>query len=173
MRNTQLNNDDLLFYQGSLTRALEKLCGDEFRHILHSETRQCPLPEERRLLKIRDGQYALIREIYLQCRKQRLVYGRTIVPLQALTGKDRQLAHWGNRSIGDFLFREPHVRRGEINIFRVGPKQKYFQLAGDGISVKEKFLWGRRSFFYLQYKPILVVEIFLPDYCTCLNSRKT
>ncbi len=153
---------DLLFYQGSLTHALEQIYRKEFQHILHSERWQYPLAEERRLLNIKDNRYALVREIFLQHRDKRLVYGRTIIPVLTLKGRERQLAFWGKRSIGDFLFRNRQVWRDDIFIFRVYPGDKYYQLAGSGLSINAEYLWGRHSFFYIRNKPILVVEIFLP-----------
>ena len=161
---------DFLLYTGSLTEHLEYYCRDDFNLELTCQSWQRPLIDEAKILHIQDSRYALIREIYLKCGNRRLVYGRSIIPAQTFTGAERRLAYWGKRSLGDYLFTQRKAKRGSIEITRIPENHKLINLASRNLPTGNKGgLWGRRSMFYIRNKPLLVVEIFLPDITKCKN----
>ncbi|MGH8119376.1 MAG: chorismate--pyruvate lyase family protein [Gammaproteobacteria bacterium] len=155
---------------GSLTNRLARYCKGNFGLRLQGQSWQRPLPDENQALNLRRGSNALVREIYLQCNDVPWVYGRSIIPEHTCTGSERRLAFWGQRSLGNYLFSGHNIRRGEIEIARIRPQDKLFQLACRDATADRSRLWGRRSIFYIKDKPLLVVEIFLTDLIRCMNT---
>jgi len=121
------------------------------------------LADERRLLGMREYEYALIRQVYLLCDEQRWVYARTVVPLRSLNGRGRRLASLGNRPLGAMLFADRGVRRGRMQVARLSSGDHVFDQAVSGLSVVPESIWGRRSLFHYAGRPLLVNEIFLPN----------
>lgn len=163
---------ELLLESGSLTQQLEFRCPGKFNLEFCGQSWQRPLFDEARVLVLPAGAYALIREIYLKCDQHPWVYGRSIIPSSTFTGAERRLAHWGQRSLGDYLFSERKAWRGHIEIAKLLPQDRLFQLAVKDRHIKDPELWGRRSMFYIKDKPLLVVEIFLADVIQCMNAGK-
>ena len=107
-------------------------------------------------------QYALLREVYLYCGKIRVVYARSIIPLKTLTGRQRQLAHLGERPLGGFLFACPSMQRGQVQLASIPAGSPVHGRAVQSQDPEAGSLWGRRSVFRLEGKPLIVAEIFLP-----------
>ncbi|MCO1332836.1 chorismate lyase [Microbulbifer sp. OS29] len=148
-----------LCYSDSLTAALKRQSGGDFYvQVLHQGW-QSPHPEECRALGLRDGSRALIREVLLHGCGQPWVYARSVLPERSLQGKSRNLRSLDSRPLGELLFCEPGIRRGEItlNLLERSPACQCVEL-GDNASTA----WGRRSVFWLRDKPLLVAEAFLP-----------
>jgi len=160
----------LLLENGSLTQQLESCCPGKLCLELTGQSWRRPLYDEAKTLALPAGAYTLVREIYLKCNNLPWVYGRSIIPASTFTGAERRLAHWGQRSLGDYLFSERKARRGQIEIARILPKDRLFLLAVKNMDTEAAELWGRRSMFYIKDKPLLVVEIFLADVIKCMNS---
>lgn len=99
------------------------------------------------------------------------VYARTIIPSRTLSGS-RRLAHWGSKPIGYYLFADKMTYRGEIEVSEIKiadiPYHPIYNLALD----ENYSLWARRSIFYIKNEPLLLIEIFLPDAITCINTLK-
>jgi chorismate--pyruvate lyase len=108
-----------------------------------------PCRSEAKLLGIKHRQVALIREVKLLGKNRTYVFARTVIPAQTLTGKQKQLAMLGNRSLGTMLFTDPSMQRGMFQISRIKLDSG-------------ELVWARRSIFYLSGKPLLVCEVFLP-----------
>lgn len=121
-------------------------------------------------LSLSQGRHALVREIFLQCADTPLVYGRSIIPARTFSGRERRLAFWGQRSLGDYLFRQPNVIRGRIEVAMIPALSALGELVQDHAPV-DSSLWGRRSIFYIREKPLLVVEVFLPGISRCIKNR--
>ena len=92
----------------------------------------------------------------------RVVYARSIIPLQTLTGKQRRLAHLGNRPLGGFLFSCPSMQREQAQLAAIQAGDEIYERAVDLAGVHPEYLWARRSIFRLADKPLIVSEIFLP-----------
>jgi len=145
-----------LFENGSLTRRLMHLCGDQFCVKLLDERRIRPYHDESRMMAIRGGEQARVRRVLLCAGERPLVYARTVIPLSTLHGGEaRRLAYLGERPLGALLFTRKGVRRSAMQLSQVSARALY-------PSLPESAVWGRRSVFYLADKPLLVSEFFLP-----------
>ena len=151
-----------LFNDTSLTARLVADCKGTFRvEVLRQRYARAQRNEER-LLDMRHRQYALLREVYLYCGDLRVVYARSVIPLRTLTGRQRQLAHLGARPLGGFLFSCPSMERGQVQLAEIYPGNTVYNRAMSNLQQSPVTLWGRRSVFRLQNKPLIVAEIFLP-----------
>jgi chorismate--pyruvate lyase len=148
----------------SLTRRLQGLCAGEFRVRVLSQVRGRPRRDEARALGMRRGGLAVIRQVELLCDQQPWVYARTVIPESSLSGRLRRLARLGTRPLGAMLFADRGMRRGVVELARILPGQALFADVVRGQQPDHGEIWGRRSVFRLAHKPLLVSEIFLPDF---------
>jgi chorismate--pyruvate lyase len=151
-----------LFDPGSLTARLIKVCPGKFRVQVLSQRWCAPLHNEIKRLRMRERQVSFIREVFLYCDDQPWVFARTVIPRKTLSGKQKHLAHLGSRPLGAVLFADPQMRRDEIEATCLHPHEQLFHKAVAVLSSAPTCIWGRRSVFYLNNKPLLVNEIFLP-----------
>jgi chorismate--pyruvate lyase len=153
----------------SLTRRVVAVCPGRFRVEVVSQEWRRPLLDEAQVLGVHGGGYALVRQVYLLCDEQPWVFARTVIPRTTLTGQERRLAHLRARPLGEVLFADPSMRRGEVQIARLAAGNCLFRHATQRLVAKPASIWGRRSLFTLSDKPLLVNEIFLPDIPPCLR----
>jgi chorismate--pyruvate lyase len=106
---------------------------------------------------------ALVRDVELRCDAVPWVFARTLIPISSLKGAAQRLTQLGEKPLGAVLFSEPGVNRGATQIARLLPAQPLFEAACNHLPKKPDHLWGRRTLFYLQKKPLLVNEVFLPS----------
>ena len=151
-----------IYDPGSLTRRLQHTCNGHFRVEVIAQYRGRPLLNEATRLRVHADQAALIREVYLFCGNSPWVYARTIIPHTTLTGRQRYLAHLGNRPLGAALFADATMRRDEVEVACMQPMHRLFDTATAGLEEAPEMIWGRRSVFYVGGKPLLVNEVFLP-----------
>jgi chorismate--pyruvate lyase len=152
---------DWLLDAASLTRRLQLACGGQFHvRVLHQGWGR-PRVSEQRVLGSKRGERALIREVRLMCGERPWVFARTVIPVRSLRGAQRRLARLGDKPLGAALFADPHLRRGEVEVARIGPESRMFNRAV-GTAPYPEAIWGRRSVFSLQGRSLLVSEIFLP-----------
>ncbi|MGY8871916.1 MAG: chorismate--pyruvate lyase family protein [Pseudomonadales bacterium] len=135
--------------RASLTQHLISASNGKFRVEVVRQGWARPTRSEALALGIPLRQLALIREVHLLGNDQVWVYARSIIPASTMTGRERQLSHVGNRSLGSILFSDPTMHRGPLQISRL-------QLSN------QQTVWARRSKFFLSGKPLLVCEVFLP-----------
>lgn len=92
------------------------------------------------------------------------VAARSVAPLASLHGA--RLQSLGTRSLGSWLFRQPGLERGPIEIIR-SPAPTLVTAFGRATP------WGRRSVLRLGHTAILVQEFFLDamDADLALSSR--
>ena len=139
---------------GSLTKRLKNAFPGTFEvQVLYHDWGR-PTHDERRFLSMEEREQASIREVVLVCNGQPRVYARSILPASSLEGKNRQLLFLKNRPLGAFIFAQPDLQRGPIELTRA-PAQN------------GETLWGRRSRFTLDNKPLAVCEYFLPGMTQC------
>ena len=101
----------------------------------------------------------LLREVFLHCDDLPVIFAQTEIPLSTLT---QELADLGSDSLGNILFKDKTMRRGPIEVAQLTEKSQLNTLCE---SIKQNCshpLWVRRSLFYLNNKPLLVSELFLP-----------
>jgi chorismate--pyruvate lyase len=120
-----------------------------------------PLKTEQAYLKVLPRHYVFIREVEISHQGQPFMFARTAIPAATLTGRERCLAHLGQRSLGSVLFsyaaleREPFdIQTCEFSRYSASP------------------LWQRQSLFYLRKKPLLLTEVFLPPLIHFIESLK-
>ncbi|CAI1601744.1 Chorismate--pyruvate lyase [Serratia quinivorans] len=134
---------DWLMEPGSMTRRFERHCGR-----VHVEPqRECfvtrdQLGEEAEHLP--DSPRYWLREVVLLGDNQPWLLGRTVIPLETLTGPDLALVDLGTLPLGRYLFSSDELTRDYIHIGR------------------QDLLWARRSRLRLAGKPLLLTELFLP-----------
>jgi chorismate--pyruvate lyase len=148
----------------SLTLRLQQLCPGRFRVRLLSQSWGRPFENEARVLGMKHGSLALIRQVQLLCGEQPWVYARTIMPASSLCGRLQRLAHLGTRPLGGMLFADPGMQRGGVELARIGTGQAMHAAATFHLASRPAEIWGRRTVFRLADKPLLVSEIFLPEF---------
>lgn len=155
-----------LLDQGSLTAKLLKASGRDFEVQVLFQAMARPKPSERAALGLGNSHWALVREVVLWGRGQPWVFARSLIPVSSLTGRMRQLRQLDNRPLGAFLFGQPDLVRGTMEVSRIAPQSQYVP----PVLQQGQPLWGRRSVFWLEAKPLLVSEVFLPAFVQQLCS---
>ena len=148
----------------SLTLRLQKLCPGRFRVRLLSQGWGAPRLDEAQALGMRYGERAIIRQVHLLCGNRPWVYARTIIPATSMRGKLQRLAHLGTRPLGAMLFADPGMRRERVELANIKPGEALFRDVTRHMSRQSGDIWGRRSVFRIADKPLLVSEIFLPEF---------
>jgi chorismate--pyruvate lyase len=152
-----------LLDEGSLTRLVIGNCSERFRVRVLSQRWLRPLPGERRALGMNPAGTAFIREVELYCGLRPWVFARTVIPAPTLRGGAGRLARLRDRPLGAVLFADPKVQRGELEVACLLPRHRLFRDAVERLERPPQSLWGRRRLFYIDQKPLLVNEIFLPE----------
>jgi len=148
--------------KGSLTRRLQQHNESDFSVQLLGNSWMRPMPDECQLLAIPTSQMAYQREVRLMDGEQANVYARTVIPLDTFQAMKHRFNTLGNKPLGELLFTDPTVKRGPIEIACIKPGQWLYEMALLEENMRPEYLWGRRSYFYLGGKILLVNEIFLP-----------
>jgi chorismate--pyruvate lyase len=143
-----------------LTAKLIKLSHGEFRVQVLQQVRARASRSEALALGIGFHKLCLVREVILRGHDRPWVFARSVLPLSSLTGALYHLRKQGTRPLGAFLFSQPHLKRSPIALGLISRHHTYLPktLAGDTP------VWGRRSIFSLDNKPLLVSEVFLPGF---------
>lgn len=159
---------DWLLDRASLTLRLQQLCPGKaargFRVKVLSQLRSVPRLNEAQALAMQPRELAVIRQVLLMCGRQPWIYARTVIPVSSLRGKLQRLTRLGTRPLGGVLFADPGMRRGRVELAEILPGQAVFTDATAHAQHRPAAIWGRRSVFRLAGKPLLVSEIFLPDF---------
>jgi len=138
---------DWMLDPGSLTQNLIQYCPGPFQVELQMQGFAIPRFNERKSLKLTKKTYCLIRQVVLLCGNIPMIFARTVIPLSTLTGKERKLAKMGNQSLGAALFADRTMRRDQMEIASISPKQFFYQQACKSLSQRPDKIWGRRSVF--------------------------
>jgi len=154
---------DWLLDHSSLTRRLQRTCGEGFNVEVLSQTIEPPMLSEARALGRPHREVALVRQVRLRCHDTPWVFARTVIPLPSLEGGLRRLAMLGNQPLGAVLFTDPKMERTPVEVARITPRHRLFRMSGGPTLNAHPAIWGRRSVFTLRGNPLLVSEFFLPD----------
>ena len=162
----------------SLTQRLIEHCSGVFEVRVKGQRWKAPLLSESRLLGLRAGEYAMVREVELLCNGIPHVFARTLIPKSSLTGRANHLQGLGSKPLGALLFSDPTTRRSVIEYARLLANHRLYQWAMSSMREIDREmdgemdgemdraigseLWGRRTLFCYAGKPLLVNEIFLP-----------
>ena len=74
------------------------------------------------------------------------VFAHTLIPKHSLGGDLGDVILLGEKPLGEYLFSQRGLSRSEIEVTKVDEES-----------------WGRRSWFFLESKPVMVAEYFLPS----------
>lgn len=156
----------LLFASGSLTRHLRRRCGGDLELTLVAQRWQRPWQNERQLLDLASGRYALVREVSMGCYGQPWLYARTLLPPQTLRGTARRLLTTGQRPLGALLFGAPgrlRIRRIQRDYARLDHNSLLYQRISELMADIEQSLWARRTLYQTRAVRFAVIEVFLPE----------
>jgi chorismate--pyruvate lyase len=155
---------DWLLDADSLTARLKRHCQVFHVEVLGQHTEPCHALEAN--ADIAANEAVLVREVLLYCDGIAQVFARSLLPLASLTGDQHQLAHIGNQPLGQVLFANKLLSRGNIEVACFDQQSSVAKLAKSlalpSPQKENEHLWGRRSLFQIQHKPIMVAEVFLP-----------
>ena len=151
---------DWLLDQDSLTLKLQALSADFQVQV----RQQVTVSRSKELLSpyFSDENRVLVREVLLVCNNKAVVFAQTEIPFSTLTEQQAKLADIGTCSLGTVLFQDPSMKRDKIEVAQFPVNSPVHQLCTDLNQDADFPLWGRRSLFYVNNKPLLVSEVFLP-----------
>lgn len=151
-----------LTHGGSLTQRLQSR-SREFSVRPSQHLHAKPQVDEARLLGLSYRQHALLREVYLYCNNEPVVFAHSVLPIHSLRGEWMQLGCLGSQSLGTALFTNPKVTRTRLEFKKLSRQHVLYQRAVTVLTVKPQALWARRSIFRLRRSAIMVTEVFLPQ----------
>ncbi|MBE4575182.1 chorismate--pyruvate lyase [Vibrio navarrensis] len=136
-----------LHEQGSLSRRLNQHCQNLTVELLRNQAMDEPLllGEEKTLLS---QEPCLLREVILSGDGARWVLGRTLIPQSTLCDQPYDLATLGELPLGLTVFSADTVERDALQVAWV--------------ETPSGRLLARRSRLWMNHKPMLVAELFLP-----------
>lgn len=162
-----------LLETGSLTARLRSCCGERFAVRVLAETPMRLTRRDARALGLPVGMPHRLREVYLCCGEEPVVYARSLLPLAAARGRWRGLMRLGSRPLGELLFAYPDVRRGPMALGRLRPGSIAHRALSRGLAASPGIVWGRRSQFALPGTAVVVCEFFLPAALDVLHDKRT
>lgn len=145
---------------GSLTQRLRDYYGDAIGVKILLQRWNTPFLSERRLLKLHENKYSLIREVLLHADGKPLILARTIIPAKTIKVAKSNLAHLGNRPLGEVIFSYPKLERIEMDVTLIDPPT-WTQSAIVEANIDQP-IWGRRTVYAIAQRQMLVSEFFLP-----------
>lgn len=169
---TQLDDHRLyefLFQDGSLSRLIEDSCSGKFHIELKNESWCQPLTDEIDLLSLGENEITFVRESWLKCDKNRLVYARTVIPPTTFEKESQELLRLGNKPLGNILFNDNTTYRTNMRYAKIPVDCNLHQQATVDSTIASE-LWGRQSLFYINNNPLLVTEVFLPTILECSKN---
>ncbi len=150
-----------LLDSSSLTARLKQHCNNFRVELLGQQVLPCLAVEANDVIV--EGEQVLVREVLLYCDDKPQVFARSLLPLASLTGAEQELANLGTQSLGQVLFNNPSLERQCIEISTFDFNSSVANFANKLKLKVQQPLWGRRSIFMLENKPLMVAEVFLPD----------
>ncbi|WP_440996405.1 chorismate--pyruvate lyase family protein [Arhodomonas sp. SL1] len=145
---------------GSLTARMRRRCGSGFHVVVLGEHWGRPWRDEAMRLGIRTGRHTWIREVLLCNGAEPWIYARSVIPPETLAGPLRRLRRLGRTPLGRVLFGRYPIRRGPIEVARLGTADGLCRRALEQAGVRPR--WARRSVFRAGDRALLVSEAFLP-----------
>jgi len=147
--------------RGSLTGRIQRRCA-AFRVKVAFQGLRRVNRDERDIFRISGRRLAMVREVYLYCRRTPVVFAHTVFDARNVRGPWRVVTRLGTRPLGAALFADPRVRRYPLRQKKLGRRHELYGRAQAALRTAPATLWARRSLFTLHDSPILVTEVFLP-----------
>jgi chorismate lyase len=146
---------------GSLTQRLRDYYGNAIAVSILFHQLRTPFISERRQLQLPPHRYGLTREVILHTNGKPLLLARTIIPEETIKVAHRNLAHLGTRPLGEVIFSYPDLERITMDLALIEPTN-WTEQAQRKAKIDQP-IWGRRTVYALQKRPMLVSEFFLPE----------
>jgi chorismate lyase len=146
---------------GSLTQRLRDYYGDTIAVSILFHQWRTPFLSERRQLHLSLSRFSLIREVMLHTNGKPLLLARTIIPEETIKVAHRNLAHLGTRPLGEVIFSYPDLERVTMDLALIEPITWTSQTQKNA-NISQA-IWGRRTVYAIQKRPMLVSEFFLPE----------
>ena len=134
---------------------------DNFNLLRLCQQDQLPNRDERRHLRLKSGEVAMVREVLLRDGQTPLVFAHSLAARRDLIGVWRGLGKLGSRPLADMLFHDSAVIRLPIEYRNIDGRHPLFQRVAALVRIDENKLWARRSIFLKRGRPLLVTEVFL------------
>lgn len=104
----------------------------------------------------------LVREVFLYCDGVPTIFAQTEIPYSTLSDTQESLATLGCEPLGKVLFQDKSLQRSNIEVAQFTQNSQLHLFSQSLQQPCEHSLWARRSLFYVDNKPLLVSEVFLP-----------
>ncbi len=160
---------DVLFYDGSLTRYLQSRCKSDISLEIISESWNAPFQSECGILNIDKNQVSLVRLSWLKSDTEKLIFARTIIPKPTHDLIAEQLSALGDRPLGELLFSETSGYRATMQYAKISSACEWLNQVTELQQVMTEF-WTRQSIFFIKDRPLLILELFLPQIEHCIKS---
>ena len=155
---------DYFFYEGSLTQRFRLNTQNSATvHLVCAEWSHANI-DECQLLGINPNDDTWIREIEWLNNEESLIYARTVIPPVTLKQYGRRFTELGHHSMGDILFTDNSLERSAFDFALLPQNDFYYRLVRYKLTDRPETLWARRSIFFYHSSPLLLIEIFLPDF---------
>src|SRR5450830_16597 len=159
---TRPEMQDWLCNRDSLTARLVARC-DQFRVQRLSQHQTRCLHDEYTKIGLARPAKVRQREVLLKCDGVPMIYGHTVVPLNATANQWPLFHALGERSLGSTLFNDPLVERGALSYARLHTSHPLIQRIKRAVpDMHARTLPARRSLFWRKGACLLVTEVFLP-----------
>jgi chorismate--pyruvate lyase len=155
------NVQSWIYESDSLTQRLRNYYGAGVAVNVLLQCWKTPFLSERRLLKLPEHQYSLIREVLLHVNGKPLILARTIIPATTVKTAKSNLSKLGSRPLGEIIFSYPKLERVAMDITLM-TSSIWTPSALVAASIKQP-IWGRRTVYAIAHQQMLVSEFFLPE----------
>lgn len=145
----------------SLTQRLRDYYGNTIAVTILVHQWHTPFLSERRQLQLPPHRYGLTREVMLHTNGKPLLLARTIIPKETIKVAHRNLSHLGTRPLGEVIFSYPDLERISMDLTLIEPSAWTPKTQKDA-NINQP-IWGRRTIYAIQKRPMLVSEFFLPE----------
>lgn len=146
---------------GSLTQRLRDYYGNTIAVTILFHQWRKPYLSEHRQLQLPLRRYALVREVMLHQNGNPLLLARTIIPEETIKVAHRNLSHLGTRPLGEVIFSYPDLERITMDLASISPAIWTSKAHRTAKIIQP--IWGRRTVYAIQKRPMLVSEFFLPE----------
>ena len=150
-----------LLDETSLTTKLEQQCNEfnvQIKQQINTNSKESMLSEH-----FSYPQKIFVREVLLHCDGVANVFAQTEIPHTTLSGAQEKLANLGSEALGKVLFKDKTLKREKIEIAEFQEGSIIHRFIESLQQTCNHSLWARRSLFYVEGKPLLVSEVFLPS----------
>jgi chorismate--pyruvate lyase len=145
--------------QKSLTQRLRTTWANVCVTVL-LENKQPPFIIESQYLRTPRHHYHLVREVMLHSNNKPLILARTIIPPMSFKIAQGALTRLKTKPLGEVLFSTKRLKRQLIGITHIEPSLWSTHVQKQCLI--DRPVLGRCTCYYLENKPIMVNEFFLP-----------